>query len=154
MYRSMGDGVFEIRPARPEDYGAVEALLKAAGLPLDGLSEHVSRALVARRGARIVGCVALEIHEGAALLRSLAVSEAERGQRLGERLAKDALGLARDAGAGDVYLLTETAVAFFPRFGFSVEDRSLAPAALQRSVEFLTACPASAVLMHAKVARA
>lgn len=150
----MDDGAFEIRPATPEDYGAVEDLLQTSGLPADGLREHFSRALVAWRGARIVGCVAVEVHEGAALLRSLAVSREERGRRLGERLAREALKLAQDSGARDVYLLTETAAAFFPRFGFSEEDRSLAPPTLRESVEFGSACPASAVMMHARMARA
>jgi amino-acid N-acetyltransferase len=144
---------FEVRAARPEDYAAVEALLGQAGLPLDGLREHFSHALVARRGAQIVGCVALEFHGGAALLRSLAVSPSDRGRRLGQRLTAEALALSRQAGARDVYLLTQTAAGFFPRFGFAVEDRSLAPAPLQQSAEFQSACPASAVLMHAKVAR-
>ena len=149
----MDSDVLEVRAARPEDYPAVAALLRDAGLPLDGLPEQFSHAFVAQRGAQIVGCVALEFHEDAALLRSLAVSLRERGGRLGERLTAEALALARGAGARDVYLLTQTAAGFFPRFGFAVEDRSLAPAALRRSVEFQSACPESAVLMHVKVAR-
>lgn len=149
----MGSDAFEVRAAKPGDYAAVEAVLRGAGLPLDGLQEHFSHALVAQRGAQIVGCVALEFHEHAALLRSLAVSREDRGRRLGERLTAGALALAREAGATDVYFLTQTATGFFPRFGFSVQERSLAPAALRRSVEFQSACPESAVLMHAKVAR-
>jgi amino-acid N-acetyltransferase len=149
----MDSDVFEVRAARPGDYPAVAALLRGAGLPLDGLGDQLSHAFVAQRGARTVGCVALEFHEDAALLRSLAVAPEDRGWRLGERLTAKALALAREAGARDVYLLTETAAGFFPRFGFCVEDRSLAPPALRQSVEFRSACPASAVLMHAKVVR-
>jgi N-acetylglutamate synthase-like GNAT family acetyltransferase len=144
------DGV-TIRPAEPRDFPQAARLLADSGLPLDGLEERFSDALVASRGERIVGCVALEIYEDQALLRSLVVAPDERGGRLGERLTSEALGLARAAGIRDVYLLTETAARFFPHFGFAAEDRSSAPPAVRESVEFRTACPASAVLMHARV---
>jgi amino-acid N-acetyltransferase len=148
----MERGRFEVRPARPEDYEAAAALLQESGLPLDGMREHLTHAFVAITQGAIVGFVAVEMHEDAALLRSLAVAPRHRGQRLGERLAEEALNIARDCGREDVYLLTETAAGFFPGFGFAVEDRALAPPALRSSVEFQSACPATAVLMHAKLA--
>ena len=148
----MEPAAVEIRPARPEDYEAAAALLRDSGLPLDGMREHLQHAFVAITQGAIVGFVAVEMHEGAALLRSLAVAPAQRGQRLGERLAHEALRMARDCGRVDVYLLTETAAGFFPRFGFAVEDRALAPLELRASVEFQTACPATAILMHARLA--
>jgi amino-acid N-acetyltransferase len=144
---------FDVRPARPEDYEAAAALLEESGLPLDGMREHLAHAFVAMNQGAIVGFVAVEMHKDAALLRSLAVAPRHRGQRLGESLAEKALCMARDSGREDVYLLTETAAGFFPRFGFAIEDRALAPPALRRSVEFQSACPATAVLMHAKLAR-
>ncbi len=144
---------FDVRPARPEDYEAAAALLEESGLPLDGMREHLGHAVVAVTQGAIVGFVAVEMHEGAALLRSLAVAPRHRGQRLGERLAQEALRMARECGREDVYLLTETASGFFPRFGFAVEDRALAPPGLRASVEFQTACPRTAVLMHARLGR-
>lgn len=141
-----------IRPAGPRDFQQAAYLLADSGLPLDGLQERFSHALVASRDERIVGCVALEIYEDQALLRSLVVAPDERGGRVGERLTTEVLRLARTSGVRDVYLLTETAAEFFPRFGFAVEDRASAPPALRQSVEFRAACPASAVMMHAKVA--
>ena len=100
----------------------------------------------------VVGCVALEVYPEAALLRSLIVSAGERGRGLGERLTAEALRMARERGAREVYLLTETAREFFPRFGFAVADRAVAPASLRGSAEFRSACPASAVLMRRSVA--
>src|SRR3954468_5361877 len=126
----MEPSVYAIRPARPEDLAPASALLSESRLPLDGFADHLSDALVATRGGRIVGLVELEVYGGAALLRSLVVAPAHRGARLGERLAADALRLAEKRGAPDVYLLTETAERFFPRFGFAVEDRSQVPAGL------------------------
>ncbi len=142
----------EIRPATSRDYPAVADLLSGSGLPTAGLDETLPQALVAvGADGRVAGCVALELYGDIALLRSLAVAAALRGSGLGERLAREALRLASSVGAHDVYLLTETAAGFFPRFGFIQEDRTLAPVPLKASVEFRSACPSSAVLMHLAV---
>ncbi len=140
-----------IRQARATDLPAAVALLEEARLPLEGFAEHLEHALVAEEGTGIVGCVELEIYQDAALLRSLVVAPGQRGRRLGERLTQEALRLAGERGASDVYLLTETASGFFPRFGFAPADRALAPPALRESVEFRSACPASARMMHARL---
>jgi amino-acid N-acetyltransferase len=143
---------YATRPARSEDLEAASELLKAAGLPLDGFADHLTHPVIAMRSERMVGVVELEVYGSAALLRSL-VAPSERGMGLGERLTTEALSLARGRGARDVYLLTETAERFFPRFGFAAQDRGLAPEALRESAEFRTACPASAVMMHARLER-
>jgi amino-acid N-acetyltransferase len=147
----MSTETYDIRPARREDFSAAVALLSESKLPLEGFADHFGNALVAAAGARVVGVVELELYGSAALLRSLVVAPSERGARLGERLTQEALRLARERSAPDVYLLTETAERFFPRFGFSVAPRSIVPEALRRSEEFRTACPESAVMMHARL---
>ena len=144
----MATGV-QLRPSRPADFDESAALLRGARLTLEGLRERFADAIVASRGSEIVGCVALELYPPCALLRSLVVAQSSRGEGLGERLTREALRFARDRGARDVYLLTETAQDFFPRFGFRVEERASAPAVLQESVEFRSACPKSAVMMRA-----
>lgn len=144
---------YDVRPARRADFAPASALLSESRLPLEGFADHFAHALVAVRGERIVGVVELELYGETALLRSLVVAPSERGAGLGERLTAEALRLASARSAPDVYLLTETAERFFPRFGFAVEDRKKAPEALMRSEEFRTACPESAVMMHARLAR-
>ena len=55
-----------IERASEADRPSILQLLRDAQLPVDGLVEHLSTAFVARDGAAIVGCAALEIHpEGA-----------------------------------------------------------------------------------------
>lgn len=94
-----------------------------------------------------MGSAALELYGPAALLRSVAVRRDLRGTGLGRRLTEAALGLSRELGIEETYLLTETADRFFPRFGFRLVPRSEVPASVQRSVEFTSACPASARAM-------
>jgi amino-acid N-acetyltransferase len=139
-----------IDAAHDTDLSAVLVLLERAGLPQDGLSEHLATTLVAREeDGAIVGSAALELYDAAALLRSVAVDEARRGQGLGQRLTRAALDLARRRGITTVYLLTETAGDFFPRFGFRPTERSAVDPAVQQSVEFTSACPVSAQVLVA-----
>jgi amino-acid N-acetyltransferase len=139
----------EIGRVREQDVPGLLALLENAGLPLDGVREHLETALVARDGTRVVGSAVLELYGEAVLLRSVAVAEALRGQGLGIRLTESALDLARARGCRRAFLLTETAGWFFPRFGFNVIRREQVPENVRASVEFATACPDSALVMEA-----
>ncbi|NTU84725.1 MAG: GNAT family N-acetyltransferase [Chloroflexales bacterium] len=136
-----------IEPAVPADLPAVLALLSANGLPHDGLAEHFAAALVARDGDTVVGSAALELYGEAALLRSLAVAEALRGQGLGRQLTTAALELAHSRGVRRVCLLTTTAQGYFPNFGFVPITRAEVEPAVQASAEFTGACPDSAVVL-------
>lgn len=136
-----------IGPAAPADEADILRLVEACGLPPDGLSEHLGNALVARADGRIVACAALEISRDGALLRSVAVDETWRGSGLGQQMVRAALALARERGVSAVFLLTTTAEGFFPRFGFVRVPRAAVPESVRASVEFQSACPASAVVM-------
>jgi amino-acid N-acetyltransferase len=146
-----GDTAPTIELATPADLSAVEQLLAASQLPLDGVRECLEAMLVARRGGRVVGSAALEFFQSAVLLRSLAVAAEYRGRGLGEALTEAALVLARSKGATAAYLLTTTAADFFPRFGFERIERAEAPDAVRQSIEFTSACPSSAVAMRARL---
>ena len=141
----------DIAPATPNDLTAVLELVDASGLPQAGLDAHIATTLVARDNSRIVGTAALELYGGSALLRSVAVAAPLRGQGLGQRLTTAALDLARQRGVRTVYLLTETAGDFFPKFGFKTIQRSEVDPAVQVSQEFTTACPASAMVMAKRI---
>ena len=140
-----------IEAARPSDLPAVLALLERSGLPQEGLADHLPTTLLARDGDAVVGSAALEILGRAALLRSVAVDSALRRHGLGQRLTRAALDLARQRGVATVYLLTETAGDFFARFGFHPTERAAVEPAVQLSVEFTSACPASAQVLVASL---
>jgi amino-acid N-acetyltransferase len=136
-----------LRAAEQNDWPAIAALLTAANLPLDGAEEHLLGFLLAYQDKALAGCAALERYGSHALLRSVAISEAQRGKDLGSLLVSQILDQARAAGIEDVVLLTTTAADFFPRFGFRVIMRADAPSPVQDSIEFKSACPDSAVVM-------
>jgi amino-acid N-acetyltransferase len=63
-------------------------------------------------------------------------------------LTDAALQLATSRGARTVFLLTTTAGQFFPKFGFERIERDQVPSSVRMSVEFQSACPASAIVMR------
>lgn len=136
-----------LAPAQPADLPAVLALLSTNQLPPDGLADHFDAAVVARDGTRIVGSAALERYGDVALLRSVAVDASYQGQGLGGHLVDAILAMADQHSIRHVYLLTTTAEAYFPRFGFRRIMRSEVNPALHQSAEFQGACPDSAVVM-------
>jgi amino-acid N-acetyltransferase len=140
-----------IGAAAASDGPEIEQLLTRCRLPLDGFRACLPDVVVARDAGRIVGCAALEVYGDGVLLRSVAVDEAYRGRGLGEALTEEALVLARSKGATAAYLLTTTASAFFPRFGFERIDRDAVPDDVRQSIEFTGACPSSAIVMRAAI---
>lgn len=139
-----------LRPACPPDWPAIAALLDAAHLPLAGAEAHLDAFVVAARAdGAIVGAGGLEIHGAAALLRSIVAEP--RGTGLGSALVTRLIDDARARGLRDLVLLTTTAAAFFPRFGFVPVTREAVPAALHASAELRGACPASATVMHLRL---
>ena len=136
-----------IERATPEDAGAILELLRANGLPVDGVLDHLHNALIARCQGRVIGSVALEIYDDGALLRSVAVDTTLRGHGVGNRLTSAALDLAGTLRVPAVYLLTTTAEGYFPRFAFSRISRGEVPHGVLQSVEFRSACPSTATVM-------
>ena len=136
--------------ATASDVPAVEALLSAAGLPLDGAAEALNLGVVARDEATgaIVAAAAIERYGDAGLLRSVVVAPELRGTGLGRALVAEAEALARSVGIRDLYLLTETAIDWFPRLGYEVVDRAAATAAVGESIEFTTVCRDTGVPMR------
>lgn len=142
-------GDVRVRNAAANDFDAVRALLEGAHLPTDGLADFFGPAYaVAECDGRVIGAEGIERHGTSGLLRSAVVDDRYRGKGVGDLLTRDRLSWARASGLEDVWLLTTTAADYFPRFGFTTADRAAAPAALQQSIEFREACPASAVAMR------
>lgn len=142
-----------IERAKRADCDSVSRLLERNGLPIDGFSDHLAHAIVARVGPDIVGSAALEVYADGALLRSVAVASEYRGQGLGQALTGEAIRLAESLNVPSVYLLTTTADGFFPKFGFERISRATVPESVQQSVEFTSACPSSATVMQKRLSR-
>ncbi len=136
-----------IETAQRADLTAMLDLLRESALPCAGVERDLAVAFVAREQGAVIACAALERYGSLALLRSVAVAARWRGQGLGRCLTEAELAEAQRLGVTEVYLLTETAAAFFERLAFRSVVRSSVPPALQASVEWREACPQTATVM-------
>jgi ribosomal-protein-alanine N-acetyltransferase len=120
---------FTIAAAEPNDVAAVVQIERAAFS--DPWSERSFRALlaqpgvafrVARRHGHVAGFVVAYYVVDEAELANLAVAVDERGRGIGAALLADAIAVAREQGAGDMWLevrpSNQAARALYTRFGF------------------------------------
>jgi len=95
-----------IRSAVKADLSAVENLLAANDLPLDGVRENFSDFVVAEDRGTIAGAIGLEKFGSAALLRSAVVSQDNRGAGVGRRLVEQLLERADADGPDTAVVMT------------------------------------------------
>ncbi len=155
-----------LRAATAADLPAVERLLAASGLPTAGVAAVFAAApadfVVADdpdAPGELAAVAGLEVcRDGTryanALLRSVAVQPAWRRHGLGQALVRQVVCRAEERGLRALYLLTMTAEHYFPRFGFEQIERDTVPAEIAATLEFRSACPASAVAMARPLASA
>lgn len=159
---ALGPAELSIEPASGADLPAILHLLEKAGLPADGVAEHLNGFFVARRrqqpgaslataipaATTVIGCAGIEPYGSQALLRSVAVTPPLQNMGVGRRLVEAALGRAIQNGATEVYLLTTTAEGYFTRLGFEHVERQAVCGPVTSSAEFTSACPQSAAVMR------
>jgi N-acetylglutamate synthase-like GNAT family acetyltransferase len=136
-----------LRPATPNDWPAVAALLDANKLPPDGAREHLSTYVLAVSNGDIIGTAGAEVYGSVALLRSVAVAPGLHRQGVGLMLVSRMLEEAAKRQIGSIHLLSVTAPEYFEQFGFKRGSIDQAPHALKSSAEFQGACPARAAFM-------
>jgi amino-acid N-acetyltransferase len=136
-----------MRPATLEDLPSVLNLLETAKLPTAGVSDHIQNFRLEFHNNTLLGCAGLEIHGQTGLLRSVMVNTAERSHGIGTKLVNAILQHVKIQQLSTIFLLTESAQNYFPRFGFKQVSRAEIPTNLYASEELRGACPDSAVVM-------
>lgn len=143
---------FLIEPQRARDRPRILELLRKADLPVDDLHEAAPvDFLVMRELGQVVGAVGLQSADGVGLLRSLVVLPSLHRQGRGAALVGAAELLAARRGMDDLYLLTTTVPGFFALLDYLRVDRASVPLALQRTSQFASLCPQTAVCMHKRL---
>ncbi len=131
---------------------AIKRLLSSADLSAVDLTEaHLEHFFVRGPADAPQGVIGLELYPPVALLRSLAVASASRGQGVGTALLLDAEHYARKRDVEEIYLLTTTAEKFFARHGYEKIERDDAPPAIRDTQEFSSVCPVSSALMRKRL---
>lgn len=131
-----------LRRATPADAEEIRAITRAAyarwvpvigrePLPMqadyhEALRKHRFDLLL--RGLQIIALIETDLREDHLWIENIAVRPEEQGHGLGHRLLDHAETLARDAGRGEVRLLTNAAfaanVAMYERSGFAITTRA------------------------------
>ena len=130
------------------DWAAACSLLRSCSLPVEDVAEdQLEHFIGIYDGEELVALGGLEPYEGAGLLRSVCVRPASRGRGLAGAIVDALERRACEEGLEQIFLLTETAAAYFERRGYRRESRDAAPPAIAASSQFTQVCPASAVFM-------
>jgi amino-acid N-acetyltransferase len=138
-----------IGPASTGDLPAIRDLLRSCALSADDVNgEGTQRFLVAREGGDLAGCIGLEVHGEAGLLRSFAVAPAFRRRGVGAALHAAAVKVARELGIRELYILTTTVRERALRDGFEEVARESVPEVIREGSQFRGLCPASAACMR------
>jgi amino-acid N-acetyltransferase len=129
----------------------VIALLTAEGLPVADLPDRLDNFFVAVKDTEVVGVIGMEVYGSYGLLRSLAVGQQHRNAGIAKKLTGQIEALSRAKGLTALYLLTETAPAYFKHNGFIKVERGNVPPQVQASSEFSHVCPVSAIVMQKNI---
>lgn len=143
----------EVIPLRSADLAQLEALLRANQLPADDCAEQAEHFCAVYKGDQLIAAGAIEPVGQFGLLRSVVVLEGCRGMGLARDITAHLLQRAREEGRLAIYLLTETAEAYFVALGFSPMPRADVPRALARTRQFSSLCPHSASCMYLPLQR-
>jgi glycerol-1-phosphatase len=135
------------RSAKPTDAPTIRALLEEEGLSAAGVEARIPETMVSSEGeeTEIDATACLESVEGYGILRSVVVRKSMQGKGLG-MLAVAAAVTSDRADSRTVYLLTESAAAFFHRLGFRKVERNELPEPVRASA-YAEECPDTAIAM-------
>ncbi len=138
---------FVLKKAASDVLPALQRFLTDMKLPVSDLPTDLSGFTLAFDGDELVGTAGMELLGNIGLLRSVAVAETHRSRHLGRQLFAAALDHARENGAQEVFLITDSAAGYFEKNGFQPVERSAAPVEIAGTAQFAGLCPASAVVM-------
>ena len=131
----------------PGDFATVFELLNEAELDYSDLKQPGIRLFQLVENGILCAVGGLEIRDGQALLRSVAVKKEWQGTGLGKKLVAQIEKAAGQSGIRSLYLLTTTASGFFQSLGYSIIHRDDFAEPLKKTAQFAGLCPVSAVCM-------
>ncbi len=130
------------------DLAGILALLAGARLETADIDPAAPPQFFGIRDANaLVAVVGLEVFGANGLLRSLAVVPSAQGRGLARALVASVEDSAVQQGVSCLFLLTDSAAAFFVKMGYAHTARVPAPAAIRATPQFSSLCPASSAFM-------
>jgi len=137
----------KIQPANQADLNKIIRLLSKEKLPVVDIGDEAVRLFVARMKDELIAVIGLEQYKNIGLLRSLAVDDAYKNQKAGERMIQYLFNFCDEEKITVLYLLTTTAENYFTRFGFQQTERIKVPDVIQQTRQYKELCPSTSVVM-------
>lgn len=135
------------KKANEPDIPVVENVLMGNNLPYKDIKNINIELFLAYEDNEFIGIVGLEKFSDVALLRSMVIFEAFRGQGYGKTICNKILEIAKTEDIKEVFLLTCTAKDFFQHLGFKKISREEPPYSIRSTTEFMGLCPESAICL-------
>lgn len=126
-------------------------LLQQSKLPFSDIEESNSIFIGTYKENELIGCIGLELRGTIGLLRSLAVSDNQRGKGLALRLTDRMIEIAKSRSLESIYLLTTDAEKFFEKVGFNKTIKASAPDQIKETKQYSVICSESAVVMKIEI---
>ncbi len=142
---------FRIQNIDSNNFTDAILLLRRENLPTEDFYSSKITLFGLYENKELMGCIGFEQFVEVGLLRSLVVKEIIKGKGLGRKLVMYLEEEAKKSEISELYLLTETAEAFFHKLNYERIDRTNTPSDLLQSEEFSHLCPDTAVLMMKKI---
>lgn len=130
-----------------EGFETASRLLQSFGLPTEDLRDEQVSLWCHCEGRQLNSMAGLEVYGEVALLRSLAVRPDLQGAGEASSCLKTIETEAKAQGVRELYLLTNSAEAFFAKRGFAVVARDVVPDVIKATSQFSSLCPDSATVM-------
>ncbi len=140
------DNEYTIRTALETDLPIIDKLLTENGLTTSGVRENLANFLVADYQG-VIGVIGIEFAGNGAMLRSMAISKELRKRGIASALVERSLGISRQLGVTEAYILTNTAEKFVSRWGFYRIQRSEIPKEIISSSALSNLCPSTSICM-------
>ncbi len=146
--------LFQIEIIKADDKlrQSIVSLLQAEKLTVEDLPSLLDNFFVAIEDNKVIGVIGLEQYDNCGLLRSMVVNNCYRNKNIASRLVNKLEEKAGSLGIESIYLLTETATAYFEKKGYEKISRTEVPKSIQASTEFSSVCPDSAIVMRKSIA--
>ena len=126
----------------------IEALLGRCNLPAADCREQLQNFSGIIEGDQLIVVGAVQYHAEVGLLRSIAVHPEFRDRGLAATMTRHLLEKLKSHNVNEIYLLTETAVSYFERFGFSAIKRQSVADYIKTTRQFESLCPITAQAMR------
>ena len=141
----------EVIDLEEADLPLAKQLLQSNGLPFEDCYEHIGNFVGIFYERELIAIGGIEILGKTGLLRSIAVQANRHGQGFGFVIVQALQHRASQLGIETLYLLTESAGAYFHSLGYQSIVREKLPAEITQTKQFRSLCPANAQAMFIRL---